>query len=1117
MRINVYAALAAAILLFSSAGAEVRDPAIAPGTKLLRFPNVLHDRIVFSYAGDLWTVGTQGGTATRLTSHPGLELFAKFSPDGRYIAFTGQYGGDEQVYVMPSGGGTPKQLTFYPAPGPLAERWGYDNQVYGWTPDGKSVLFRSARDGYILTDAKLYTVPMSGGAATALPMPKSGAGHFSPDGTKIVYSPLWRDFRSEKRYAGGLANVLYIFDLVNPSLQQITHELFTDRDPMWIGDAIYFNSDRTGTFNLYRYDIGTRQTRQLTHYTDWDVRWPSADAEGQIVYESNGELHIYDSRSNQDRGLSINVPADSTTMLPQAVNAADNIEGFSLSPGGERVSIVARGDVFSVPVEHGVTRNLTQSSSAHDREAAWSNDGTRLAYVSDRSGEEEIYVQAQDGNSPAVALTANSRVRYSEPVWSGDDKRIAFADNTNRLYVIDIAGKKRITVTQDPIGLPLDYRWSPDGRFLAYSRNEPNNFSSVFVWSLLDGQSHRITPQSFAAQSPAWSPNGELLYFLSQREYQPIISTIEFNFATDRQTGIFAVTLRKDVKNPFGIRDDEPGEDKDGNAEKDKSKDKDKEKNKGKDKDKDKKTDKNKSKPAPDVRIEFDGIEHRTIRVPLEADNISNLRVGDENLLYLRSGAFYYGREAGIKPAVMSYSIKEREAKPVAEEVSDWSATSDGKHVLAELSSKEFKYFEVGKSDDAKVVSLAGLVTYRVPAAEWREIFAEVWRRYRDYFYVENMHGYDWAKLRGKYAPLLDYVGHRADLNYVISEMIAELTVQHAYIEGGDLGLPKRPFVGLPGARFELDAKSGRYRIAKILTGENEEEYYRSPLTEVGVDVHAGDYVLSINGRELKEGTDPYELLQTPANQPVEWRVAATAEGAARTIRYQPLHTETGLLYLDWVTHNRARVDALSHGRLGYIHLPDMGDAGIREFIKWWYPLVRKEGLVVDVRDNGGGNVSEMLIERLAGALQETRFARNHEATGTYPSVVQPGPKVALINESTSSDGDIFSYQFRQWKIGPLIGKRTWGGVVGITDHGTLLDGGKVFVPEFGTADENGRWIIEGHGVDPDIVVEQDPVAVMQGHDPQLERGIQELLKLLPANPGGLPHRPASPVKSEVR
>jgi tricorn protease len=609
----------------------------------------------------------------------------------------------------------------------------------------------------------------------------------------------------------------------------------------------------------------------------------------------------------------------------------------------------------------------------------------------------------------------------------------------------------------------------------------------------------RITPQSFAAQSPAWAPNGELLYFLSQREYQPIVSTIEFNFATDRQTGIFAVTLRKDVKNPFGIRDDEPGADKEADT------------------DKDKKTDKGAAKSKPEVRIEFDGIEHRAIRVPLEADNISGLQAGEEDLLYLRSGPFYYGREPGIKPAVMAYSIKEREAKPVAEDVVDWSATSDGKHVLAELSSKEFKYFEVGKSDDAKSVSLAGLMSYRIPAAEWHEIFAEVWRRYRDYFYVENMHGYDWAKLRSKYEPLLDDVGHRADLNYVIGEMIAELTVQHAYIEGGDLGLPKRPFVALPGARFELDSKSGRYRVARIFSGENEEEHYRSPLTEVGVDVHVGDYVLTINGRELKAGTDPYELLESPANQPVEWRVAATADGAAaRTVRYQPLRTETGLLYLQWVTQNRARVESLSHGRLGYIHVPDMGEAGIREFIKWWYPQVRKEGLVIDVRDNGGGNISEMLIERLAGALHETRFARNHEATGTYPSVVQPGPKVALINESTSSDGDIFSYQFRQWKIGQLIGKRTWGGVVGITDHGTLLDGGKVFVPEFGTADENGRWIIEGHGVDPDIVVEQDPVSVLKGHDPQLERGIQELMKLLPATPGGLPRRPASPIKSEV-
>ncbi len=451
--------LAAAALCWFSCAAQ------AAGTKLLRFPDIWHDRIVFSYAGDLWTASTEGGTATRLTSNSGLELFGKFSPDGQHIAFTGQYGGDEQVYVMPSGGGAPQQLTFYPAAGPLAERWGFDNQVYGWTPDGKSILFRSARDGYMLTDSKLFTVPASGGAATALPMPVSGAGHFSPDGKRIAYSPLWRDFRSEKRYQGGWANDLYIFDLAHPSLIQVTQDPRTDRDPMWIGNAIYFNSDRSGVFNLYRYDVTTRQTEQVTHYKDWDVRWPSADADGQIVYELDGELHVYDTRGNQDRTLTILVPADSTVARPQAVNAADNIESVAVSPGGERAAIVARGDVFSVPVEHGATRNLTHSSNAHDREAAWSSDGKRLAYISDRSGEEELYIQPQDNSAPAEALTSSSTARYSAPRWSADDKRIAVADQTGRLYVVDVAGKRRVTVAKDPADLALDYQWSP-GRAL---------------------------------------------------------------------------------------------------------------------------------------------------------------------------------------------------------------------------------------------------------------------------------------------------------------------------------------------------------------------------------------------------------------------------------------------------------------------------------------------------------------------------------------------------------------------------------------------------------------------------------------------------------------------------
>ena len=951
MRIDRRAAFAAAALLWACCAAH------AAGTKLLRFPDVWHERVVFTYAGDLWTASTQGGMATRLTANPGLELFAKFSPDGQHIAFTGQYGGDEQVYVMPAVGGAPQQLTFYPAPGPLAERWGFDNQVYGWTPDGGAVLFRSARDGYMLTDSKLYTVPIDGGAATALPMPVSGAGHFSPDGKRIAYSPLWRDFRSEKRYQGGWANDLYIFDLAHPALVQVTNDPRTDRDPMWIGNAIYFNSDRSGVFNLYRYDVTTLQTEQITHYKDWDVRWPSADADGQIVYELDGELHIYDTRNGQDRALTITVPADATTTRPQPVNAADNIENIAVSPGGERLAIAARGDVFSVPVEHGVTRNLTQSSNAHDREVAWSSDGKRVAFISDRSGEEELYVQTQDGAAPAQAITSNSKARYSAPRWSADDKRIAFADQTGRLYVVELATRRRVTVAQDPLDLALDYQWSPDGQFLSYSLNADNGYSSVYIWPAAGGGARRITPENFDAQSPSWSPNGELLYFLSAREYQPLISTVEFDFATDRQIGIFAVALRKDVKNPFGIRDDEPGDEK-------KDADKDNDKDKG-----------GKATPKTVVKIDFDGIVQRAIRVPLDADNLSDLHVSDENLLYQRNGPFYYGREAAIKPSVMAYSIKDREAKTVADDVTEWSPTADGKHVLAELASKEIKYYEVGKSDEAKTVSLAGLATTRIPAQEWHEIFAEVWRRYRDFFYVSNMHGYDWEKLRRKYEPLVDFVGHRADLNYVIAEMIAELVVQHAYIEGGDLGLPKRPFVALPGARFELDPASGRYRISTIFAGQNEEEHYRSPLTEVGVDVHVGDYVLAINGRELHAGTDPYELLQAPANQPVEWRVSATPDGKlTRTIRYQPLASETGLLYLAWAVGNRARVDRLSQGRLAYIHLPDMGEAGIREFIKWWYPQVRKEGLVVDVRDNGGGNISQMVLERLARTLHGTAF-----------------------------------------------------------------------------------------------------------------------------------------------
>jgi tricorn protease len=1056
----------------------------AAADQFLRFPDVWHEHIVFSYAGDLWTVGTEGGTASRLTSHPGQELFAKFSPDGSRIAFTGQYGGDEQVYVIPAAGGAPQQLTFYPANGPLPERWGYDNQVYGWTPDGRGVLFRSARDSFSIARPRLYTVPADGGAAAPLPMPVAGAGHFSPDGRRIVYSPRWRDFRNERHYQGGWANDLYLFDLGSGAVERITDDPHTDRDPMWIGNALYFNSDRDGTFNLYRYDLGTRATTELTHYREWDLRWPSADDRGQIVYELHGELHLYDTRTGTDRAVAIRAPLDDTRRRPEWLSTADQVESFALSPDGRRLAVVARGDVYTLPVDHGASRNLTHSSDAHEREAAWSGDGRRLAYVSDRSGEEQVYVQDADGFGPAQAVTQGPRHRYFAPLWSPDDRRLAYSDQAGRLLVTELATRRSVVVAQDAREAQRDYRWSRDGRFLAYSLQGANGFAGVFIWSSGDGSSRRVTPEDFQAHTPAWSPDGELLYFLSEREGQPVVSGVEFEFATTRATGIFALALRRDGRNPFRRPTDvaAPG----------------------------------RSADERRVAIDFDGLMERVIRVPLEPDDLEGLEVTDEDLVYARAAPNVYGRDESRKTTLMAYSIKDQEAKAVTEDAGDWSIAADGRHVAVQTGRREIKLVEIGtKNEEAPGIPLDGLATLRIPLQEWHEIFAEVWRRYRDYFYVENMHGYDWEALRRKYEPRVEEAGNRADLNAVIAEMIAELTVQHAYIEGGDLRAPKRPFVALPGARFELDAKSGRYRIARILRGQNEEETYRSPLTEVGVDVHAGDYVLTINGRELGAGTDPYELLQSPPNEVAEWRVSATADGShARTIQYRPLATEGNLLYLEWVTRNRARVDAASGGRLGYLHLPDMEESGLREFIKGWYPQVRREGLIVDVRDNAGGDVSPMLIERLARKLGGMEYARNQTAPRTYPTVVQPGPKAALIDETTASDGDLFANAFRTWKLGPLIGQRTWGGAVGIMPRGPLLDGGIVSVPEFGNADAEGRWMIEGHGVDPDISVEEDPVEVLRGRDPQLERAIAELLRQLPATPAGLPGRPVAPVKT---
>jgi tricorn protease len=1076
-------------------------------TKLLRFPDIHGDKVAFTYAGDIWTAATSGGLATRLTAHPGVEVFAKFSPDGKWIAFTGQYDGDEQVYVIPVTGGVPKQLTFYPARGPLNPRWGYDNQVYGWTPDGKSVVFRSHREYFELGDSRLYTVSTDGGLPKPLPMPKSGAGDFSPDSSQVVYSPLFRDFRTWKRYSGGWAQQLYIFDMKTHASEKITDDPRCHRDPMWIGDKIYYSSDKDDTLNLYSYDPKTKTTDQLTHSTKWDVRWPSSDHKNRIVYESDGELNIFDTTSGKSQPISIQVPTDALAMRPSRVSAAGQIEWAGISPKGERALFVARGDIFTAPIEKGAARNLTNSSNAHDRFAQWSPDGAKIAFISDMDGEDELYVTRQDGTGKPEQLTHGFHGMLYQPSWAPDGKRIAFGDKDGKLYVLTLEDKKVAQIAQNRRGRIPQYPWSADGGSLAFTMDEPSGFTSIYVWSVNDPQVHRVTGELFDCSEPTWDPAGNYLYFLSTREFAPQLSGIEFNYATNRGVSIYAVALRKDTKNPFPPESDEVTVAKE---------DDDADKSAAADKKDDKKEEKKPEKKKEYIRIDFDGLGNRVTRVPVDADNYSRLAATKEYLVYSRLGAPFYGRDAFPESALVLFSLKDRKESTLVDKVNGFDVSDDGKKVLVRQE-RNYKLYDLkpdGKAS-AKPVSTDGLMVDRVPHEEWVEIFNEVWRRYRDFFYVQNMHGYDWNALQAQYRPLVDYVAHRSDLNYVLGEMVAELSVSHAYLQGGDFEIPKRPQVALPGARIELDEKAGRYRIAKIFAGQNEEETYRSPLTEVGVDVKEGDYILAIDNRDLTAKDNPYQFLRDKANRTVQWTVNSkpTLEGS-HIIAYRPITNEQDLIYLDWVTKNRDFVSKETGGKVGYLHIPDMGADGIREFIKYFYPQIRKEALIVDVRGNGGGNVSQMIIERLRRQLLGTDFDRVDQQTNTYPGTVFYGPKVCLINETSASDGDIFPYMFKQAGLGPLIGKRTWGGVVGISGRGPLLDGGQVFVPEFATASVEGQYVIEGHGVDPDIVVENDPAAVIDGHDPQLERGIAEIKKALQANPKTLPMRPPDPVKT---
>ncbi len=868
---------------------------------------------------------------------------------------------------------------------------------------------------------------------------------------------------------------------------------------MWIGKEIYYDSDRDGHFNIYAFDMASGKTRQITQQTLWDVRWPSTDRQQRIVYELDGELQILDVKTGASTPISVRVPDDGVNRRPAYVPAANLIEQYDISPKGERVVFAARGDIFSAPVEKGPTRNLTHSPGAHDKWPAWSPDGSKVAFLSDSSGEEELWVVPQDGSEPASKITSGGHAFRYDPKWSPDNDHIAFSDKDGRVWVVSLKSRATEEIAHSTEGEIRDYQWSPGGGYLAFSMNDRRSFSALYIWSMQEGKLHRVTSGTFDEGDPAWHPGGDYLYFMAKHEFQPQISQIEFDFATNRSRGIFVLALRKDVKNPFPPESDEVAVKDPGSSTKEKDKD-----------EKDKKAEQPK-----DGGIDFDGLADRVARVPLDANNYYGLAVKSDALIYGVSPEPYYGRPAAAKPTLRIFTFKDRKETTLAEDATGFVLSQDGSKVLVHQQ-QAWNVYDATPSGATtkKTVSTAGLMLEKDPVAEWNDIFNEVWRRYRDFFYAPNMHGYDWEAVRQRYSQLLPYVAHRTDLNYVIGEMISELTVQHAYISGGDELLPTRPHAGLPGARFEVDAASGRYRIARILRGQNEEDVYRSPLTEIGVDARPGDYVLSINGEEVSAKDDIYRFLRHAGDAPVVLMLNSTPSlTGARKVTYRPLNSETNLLYADWVERNRRTVDELSHGRIGYLHLPDMGEAGIREFIKWYYPQLRKDALLIDDRANGGGNISRMVIQRLNRTMLGVTYPRTIATPQPYPDSVFIGPKVVLLDANSGSDGDIFPWMFRNAKLGLLIGERSWGGVVGITNHGQLIDGGTVNVPEFAYATAEGKWAVEGHGVDPDIVVENDPQSVIEGHDPQLERGVAELLKSLEKSNPKLPEHAPYPVK----
>lgn len=1103
----VWALLPIVLLLAAPALAvDIQD------TRLLHEPTVSAQHVVFVYGDDLWRADLDGSDARRLTSHPGRESRPHISPDGKWVAFSGQYDGNVDVFIMSIDGGVPRRLTYHPSP----------DLVTGFSPDGQ-VVFSSGRDYYTNRRFRLFSVPTAGGMPTPLIIPYGFDAAYSPDGSHLAYTPQREAFTSWKNYRGGTAARIWLFDFADHSVAEIPQPegRCNDDDPIWLGDKIYFRSDRNGEFNLFSYDPATRAVEQLTRHEDFPVLAASG-GDGLIAYAQGGYLHLYDPAQGTAQRLRIGVAADLVETRQRYVDGKDFIRNADISPSGVRAVFETRGEIVTVPAEKGDPRNLTETLGANERDPRWSPDGRWVAYFSDASGEYRLHLAPQDGKGEVKVLDPHGSGFYDDLRWAPDSKKLSYTDNSWSTYWIDVASGAVHKISADTLYGPiksLSHSWSPDSGWIAYTRNTPTNLRQVFVYSLAEDRSYPITDGLSDVDEPVFDTGGKYLHFYASTDSGPLRQWFaQSNQDADFTGALYTVVLSAGEASPFAPQSDEEMV---GDAAKGDSKEAAKtgstDDKKGKKKDKDKdgaEGDEGAAKEAPaPVKIDFAGIEQRILALPLGPGRYRSLEAGAAGQLFYLKAGYPDGFGGGGPTSLCKFDFDKREETTLLANADGFALSADGKKVLV-ASGDKYQIADTGAPIDASKGQLAlDAIQLKIdPRQEWPQIFDEAWRINRDYFYDPGMHGADWPAMREKYAQFLPDLATRDDLNTVIGWMNSELAVGHHYLFGGDfLYHPDEIPGGLLGA--DLDVANGRYRFAKVYGGLNWNPDLRAPLTEPGVDVKAGEYLLAVDGEELHAGDNLYRPFENTADHIVELKVGPNADGkGSRTVQVRPIANELALRNRAWVESNREKVDRATGGRVAYVHVPDTAVQGHTYFKRYFYPQAYKDAIIVDERHNGGGQIADYYIDLLRRPLISYWATRYGDAFKAPLASIQ-GPKVMLIDETAGSGGDMLPWMFRKLEVGTLVGKRTWGGLVGILGFPQLMDGGFITAPNVGFWTPEEGYGIENQGVPPDVDVEQLPSALIEGHDPQLEKAIEIALEKLEANPPVKPVQPPFPVR----